>query len=320
MGTADRVVTPHTAAQRRTRQLGESVARLAATQHGVFAVEQLGAIGVTRHELAALGWVRRLHRGVYVVGRSPITVHGRWMAAVLAVGPDAVLFGRSACAALGMAADDPRAVHLACPRTLRRRPGLRLHRVELGPHEIGEVEDIPCSEPNRAIADFAATATRRELEQALDAAAYARTLSLPALEAYAGARRRGSRALAEALASHRPGTTATHSEMEERFLALCDRYGLPRPECNVPHTLPSGRRIRIDALYRDARLAIELDGRGGHAHHKAFRLDRERDRGLTLQGLRPLRYTYADVTAHAARTAAEVGALVECVVMPRSAA
>ena len=295
------------------------VVALAEAQHGVLAGYQALALGVTRAELRGLGWLRPIHRDVYAVRGRPLGDQGRWMAAVLAVGEDTHLFGRSACAALGMAEDDPRHVHVACPRGVPPREGIQPHRLMLEPVETGSIWDIRCCEPNRAIADFAATATRRELERALDQAAYDGTLSLDALDTYAASSRRGSRALMEVLGEHKPGTTITRSEMEELFLALCDRFGLPRPEMNVRHVLPNGRHIRIDALYAQAALAIELDGRGGHAHVKAFRKDRERDRGLLLQGLRPIRYTYADLTRNAAQTASEVATLIEIeVVVPQT--
>ena len=35
------------------------------------------------------------------------------------------------------------------------------------------------------------------------------------------------------LSLYTAGSTVTRSEMEERFLALCDSYGLPRPEVNT---------------------------------------------------------------------------------------
>lgn len=300
--------------ERRSRAVAEVVTALAARQHGVVGHRQILAAGVTEDELHGLGWLRPVHRGVSKLGRGVMTADGRWLAAVLAIGDDAFLAARSACAAVGLAHDDRRVVHLGCPRAVRRRAGIRVHVVE---REVRDVRGIPCCEPNQALADLAATATRRELERALDEAAYLRLLDLPRLEALAATSRRGARALREVLAAHRPGSTVTRSEMEERFVALVDRSGLPRPDVmNQPHVLPTGRPIRIDARYGD--LAIELDGRGGHAHVKAFRADRERDRGLVAQGLRPVRFTHADLTAHAARTVRELAALIDIDVSRRT--
>ena len=42
------------------------------------------------------GRLHRLHHGVYAIGHAKVTREGRWRAAVLACGPDAVLSHRDA--------------------------------------------------------------------------------------------------------------------------------------------------------------------------------------------------------------------------------
>ena len=286
--------------------MADAVLALAAGQHGVVAHRQLAARGISAREIEGLAWLLPLHRGVSFVGAGAPPRDAELIAAVLAVGEGAVLYGRSAAEALGLARGIEGVVHVAFPRKARDRPGIRTHLVTLLPDEAGSVSGIPVTEPNRTIADFAAEATRRELERAIDQAAYDGTLSVSKLQTYAQRRARGSKLLRQVLADHDPGSTITESELEELFLALVDAYGLPRPRCNVRHTLPGGRHIRIDAVYAVAGLAIELDGRDAHTRARDFERDRERDRGLTLQGLRPLRYVYADLTRHAARTAGEI--------------
>ena len=76
------------------RSLWELVAR----QHGVLATWQLLAAGISRAQIARLvtrGWLRPVHRGVYLAG----PIHGplaRLSAATLAVGDHALLSHRSA--------------------------------------------------------------------------------------------------------------------------------------------------------------------------------------------------------------------------------
>src|SRR5258706_16040131 len=77
------------------------VAEVAARQHGVVTTAQLRDLGlvseaVTRRVRA--GRLHRLYRGVYAVGHTNVSQHGRWLAAVLACGPGAVLSHRSAAA------------------------------------------------------------------------------------------------------------------------------------------------------------------------------------------------------------------------------
>ena len=50
----------------------------------------------------AKGRLHRIYRGVYAVGRAELTQEGRWMAAVLACGPDAYLSHNSNAQLMGM--------------------------------------------------------------------------------------------------------------------------------------------------------------------------------------------------------------------------
>lgn len=78
-----------------------AVAALARSQWGVVTRPQMLGLGLgegaVRHRLRAHR-LRRLHRGVYAVGHDALRAEGRWMAAVLACGPGAVLGFRSGAA------------------------------------------------------------------------------------------------------------------------------------------------------------------------------------------------------------------------------
>src|SRR4051794_33676946 len=76
-------------------------AELAALQHGVISHGQLLALGLGLGPIKyrmRVGRLHVIHRGVYAVGHSRLTVRGRWMAAVLAFGEGALLSHRSAAA------------------------------------------------------------------------------------------------------------------------------------------------------------------------------------------------------------------------------
>jgi hypothetical protein len=124
-------------------------------------------------------------------------------------------------------------------------------------------------------------------------------------------RRPGSRKLRALLGRAGLSMRLPRSVLEERFLALCDRAGLPRPELNCPYTLPDGSEIAIDACWRSAGLAVELDSKGFHSSWSAQVRDRRRDSQLTLAGLKPLRFTDADLTGANGR--ATMGLLRELV-------
>ena len=104
------------------------------------------------------------------------------------------------------------------------------------------------------------------------------------------------------LSHYTAGTTPTRSQLEERFLQLCDNHGLPRPETN---TRING--IEVDFVWRDARLIVEVDGYAFHRSPAAFERDRERDVILTVAGWRVMRFTHAQITRRPAWVAAAIG-------------
>jgi hypothetical protein len=87
------------------RPRDRAIAVLASRQHGVVARRQLEQLGLERgaiqHRLAD-GRLHRIHVGGYAVGHGAISPYGRWMAAVLACGPRAVLSHASAAALWGL--------------------------------------------------------------------------------------------------------------------------------------------------------------------------------------------------------------------------
>lgn len=102
--------------------------------------------------------------------------------------------------------------------------------------------------------------------------------------------RRGVATLRAILADADIGATITRSQLEERFLAFIDRYGLPRPICNQPLIL-KGREFQPHCMWPNHRLIVELDSRTFHETAVAFEDDRERDRILQAAGWRVIRVT-----------------------------
>src|SRR5690348_4083356 len=85
----------------RTRGADWAIAELAKRQHGVVSPGQsirLELKGAANGRRLRAGRLHRLHPGVYAVGHRSLMRHGRWMAAVLASGTDAVLSHWSAAA------------------------------------------------------------------------------------------------------------------------------------------------------------------------------------------------------------------------------
>ncbi|HUG41180.1 MAG TPA: type IV toxin-antitoxin system AbiEi family antitoxin domain-containing protein [Longimicrobiales bacterium] len=268
---------------------------LAAPQHGVVARAQLVAAGVPAHGIDHRlrdGRLEGLFRGVY---RVPAPLAGRYereMAAVLACGHDALLSHRSATAVwtlLPAVAGEP--VEEVSMRGTYRVPGpsVRVHRVtRLDAADRTVAHGIPITTPARTIVDIAATATARELEQAL-AVAERDGLATPDEVARALARRpgrRGAGILRALLDSAEPPAFA-RSEAEELLLALVRSAGLPAPRTNV---IVCG--FEVDFLWSAAGLVVEIDGFEFHRSREAFERDRRRDADLMTAGYRVMRVTW----------------------------
>ena len=263
------------------------VAELAARQHGVVAHSQLIALGFSRpgvQRRLRAGRLHSLHRGVYSVGHRLLSMNGRWMAAVLSCGDDALLSHRTAAALWQMLPSTGGQIDVTAS-TRRRRPGVVVHE---GHHDDRTVvEGIPVTTVARTLLDLAEAAPAR-LERALEAAERMGFFDLRKVESLMDRNpgRRGSRVLEAALDSYRD-PSLTRSELERRFLRLCRRAGLPAPATNI---WIAGQEV--DAVWCGKRLAVELDSHEFHRTRAAFERDRVRDGDLQLAGYRVLRVTH----------------------------
>jgi Transcriptional regulator, AbiEi antitoxin len=229
-----------------------AVAELAGRQHGVVARAQLEALGFSRTEIqgrVARRWLHRVHRGVYAVGHLALTRNGLFMAAVLACGDGAALSHFSAAVLWGIL-DVGGPVHVTAERQRTCR-GVVVHHGPLQGERLRR-EGIVVTTPARTLVDLADVVTRRRtLERAFDEAEY---LRLDWQSAAPRPGRRGSGLLASVLAAHEPGSTRTLSELEELFLAFCDKHGFRRPEVNS--SIEGSRRARERDPIRDAELQL----------------------------------------------------------------
>jgi hypothetical protein len=223
------------------------------------------------------------------------------MAAIMAYGDTAVLSHATAAAAWDLRPTQGGAIHVtvAGHGGRKRRAGIRLHRsATIEPEDTTTNCGIPITTPARTVVDLARTLKGRPLEQALDLAdqrglvdfAELRTRSIPP-------------SLQAVLSLYTAGSTVTRSEMEERFLALCDEHGLPRPDVN---TRIEGSEV--DFVWWDARLIVEVDGYRYHRSPTSFETDRERDVVLVVAGWQVLRFTWTQITRRPAWVARAVAA------------
>jgi very-short-patch-repair endonuclease len=201
------------------------------------------------------------------------------MAAVLACGDGAVLSHTSAGELWGMLRarrpPSPAAVEVEVHVTVateagrRARAGITVHRSRtLDAGQTTRRHNIPVTTPSRTLTDLRRILSQQQFAAALREAEF---LKLPIEQ------------------SLEPDHT--RSELETRFLALCRRHRLPKPEVNIlagPFT--------VDFLWPERGLVVEVDGWDSHGTRSAFEADRERDTQLKLLGYDVVRFTWRQLT------------------------
>jgi very-short-patch-repair endonuclease len=266
------------------------VVAFARGQHGVVSSGQVARAGLgaqwIRNRIRS-GWLRRLHRGAYLVG--PLeSEHSRHMAAALVTGgvvssyPAAVLWDWRP------PAEGP--VDVVVPRKIRNRPGIRIHIATLHPSDISRRHGIPVTSAARTLLDLAANSPAGELAEVIDEAYLQRRVSAHSLSEQF--RRypahRGRAALQKAM---QLDSKLTRFKAERLMLALVRKARLPEPETNV-HIGP----WEADLPWRDRHLVVEFDSYAFHSSRSSFERDRRKDRELQALGYTVLRFTWRELT------------------------
>lgn len=288
--------------------MSQSAWQLAHEQYGVVARRQLIALGFTddaiRHRIER-GRLRPIWRSVYAVGRPELTRHGRWMAAVLACGTDALLSHETAAALWGIRRSEAAFIAVSVsPRTFRRYRGIRIHRRALPTADCTSHVRIPVTTPARTLIDLGVTLPAGALEAAINGADKLGLIDPDLLRETAG-KRRGCPGVAAVKTVLDERTFAlTESELERRFLRLIQRARLPQPL-----TQQRVNGFRVDFYWPDLRLIVETDGLRYHRTAAQQSRDRIRDQAHAAAGFTALRFTYAQVRYEPERVIATLQAV-----------
>jgi very-short-patch-repair endonuclease/predicted transcriptional regulator of viral defense system len=266
---------------------------LAARQHRVVTTAQLAQSGLSKDAIAdrvRRGWLRRRHRGVYVVGplETPLTAA---MAAVAACGEGALLSHHPAAVLWGMRRPPAGDMHVTVSgRAVHARNGIQIHRANLHPRDITRKHGIPLTSPARTLLDLAVTLAQRELDRAVEEAEVQRRVSLHSLNEQFSRypSHRGTAALKSAI---RIDPAFTRREAERRMLELIRASRLPQPAVNAKLG-----DWEVDFLWSRHRLVVETDGYAFHSSRRAFERDRRKDQELQAAGYRVIRFTWRQIT------------------------
>ncbi len=275
---------------------------IARTQQGMITRAQLREVGVSDSLVRYRAHVRRftrLHQGVYSLHPPPYTREQRWLAAVLACGPDAVLSDLTAATLWGVTEVTPREIHVTCGRR-RIRPGLVVHKREVDPVDRKIRNGIPCTCMARVLIDVAAQLDEDGLEQLLVAAESMSLLNRKRLdellEAHAG--RPGTARLSRVAAL---APILTRSELERIMVSILRQWKLPSPIGNHPIAV-EGEVITVDFCWPEFGLVIETDGRRYHDGWEAAETDRSRDQLLAIAGWQVIRFTHSQLKSQRKRS------------------
>lgn len=270
------------------------MSELATAQHGVVSRRQLIGLGLSPS--AVDGWVKEkrlcpVQRSVYAVGHEAFGPLTRVMAAVLALGDGAVASHRTAAMLWSLLPDARTTIDVTVPTRRRGRAGVAVHTSCLAATDLTTIDGVPVTSPARTLLDIAETVSARQLERAIEESERAGLFDLAALEDVMdrGIGRRGLGRLRAALAHLHP-TGLSRSELERRFMELVKQAGLPLPSQNV-----NLHGYEVDAVWKDQRIVVELDGYEYHRTRTAFERDRQRDARLQAAGWRVLRFSWRQV-------------------------
>lgn len=272
-----------------------------AAHHGCVDRDELDRAGVTRHQLARWVAQSRLERSaprVWRVVGSPDMWEQRLTIALLALGSAAAVSHWAAAQLHGLdrAPRDPVEFlvpeghhHVAIDYTAHRSSSIH-------PTDVLTVNGFRTTSATRTILDIANTPVdRARLAALMDSAVHLHLTAPEAirrrLETLRGPGRAGVRLVDELLLD-----AGGHTMLERAFLRLMRLEGLPRPTPQVVFHRDGERLARVDFVFREWSIVVEVTGRQGHSSPSERARDAQRRNELQDVGVRVIEYTYEHVT------------------------
>lgn len=258
---------------------------------------------ITRRMIEGAVLAGRLHRehvDVFRMSATPLSMRGRHWAALLAVGPGALLSHITAAIVWGLLnpALSGRIVHVSAARHLRSRPGIAVHECVLDPRDVRQHRGLAVTSLGRTVLDCAATesfATTEALMLQLFTLHKGHVRAVRATVARSGGHRGVGivTKLLNQMASD-PGSGDFRSRLETRFWEVLRpfRARLPPYVRNQPIRGSDGTFYECDIVFAPQRVIVELDSRAFHDNDPRFDADRRRDQRLVAAGWKVLRITW----------------------------
>ncbi|HEX3615031.1 MAG TPA: type IV toxin-antitoxin system AbiEi family antitoxin domain-containing protein, partial [Solirubrobacteraceae bacterium] len=270
------------------------VHRFASGQGGHVTRDQLVAAGLSNRTIDR--WVKhqqlvRVYRGVYAVGHlqsNPINAaHG----ALLAGGDRCALAGGCGLVLWGVWRYWPKRLEIVLAGD-RRPTGLIVYRsATLLQRDITTLQGLRVTSAARTMLDNAERLTPKQLARAINELRLRDVLTIDQLADVLA--RNPTHPAVTLLQPHLEFAQPepTRSGLEDMFLPLLRKHGLPTPEINVQVV-----GYRVDAYFPEHCLIVELDGWKHHRTRERFLEDRRQDFAiLAATGIPTVRLPYDDV-------------------------
>jgi very-short-patch-repair endonuclease len=268
-----------------TRDL--ALAARAARNGGVVTTSDLRACGFSKAAITAAkrrGVLTGWGRGVWLVG--PLTDEVTEARAAMLALPHGTLgfAGAAQLAQFGPIAPPPLDVIVA-PDRHGERTGVRIHRIDLTRRDVQRFEGLRCTAPAVTLVHLARTLAPLPYERAVQEAFAKRLTDAKRLE-QALDRHRGGRGTARLRRMLELGVDDLRSRAERALRQWIHQAGLPLPIFNA-----EVGRWRVDALWPDHDLAVEINGHAAHSSPWAHDRDHRKEQFLQSRGLTTRRFT-----------------------------
>lgn len=265
------------------------IAGFTAKQYGLIARWQALGVGITDRLLQNRienGALIHVHDGVYRLRGVPFTQELRWLAAVLAGGPEAWLSHRAGAAFHGYEVRFPKPEITIAHERECEIDGVTAHRTRRR-HDVITVRGIPVTTKARTALDCAAVMTpsafREMLEHAVTDGIVTVEALLAVLQHRGGRGVDGTVMMRDTLASGFVDARI-QKRLELLVARIIDSCRVPKPVRQHRLVCDDGREVFLDNAWPDRKLAIEAIGLRWHGDRKQFVKTRLRARSIRSSG------------------------------------
>lgn len=277
---------------------------LAATQEGLLSAADLTGASVSaqqRRWQIDRGWIEPIAPRVYRIAGAPDTHRQRLRAGLLSLGERSWVSFEAAAALHGLDRSDRSAVEFTIERyQVRSQLGWTVHTTKfVAPLDTVVVEGFRAMSATRTVLDLAlARSSRRRVEAAFDSAVRL-GLSHPTVLEERLRTLRGSGRWGVSMIERILPDSGGHSPLERSFLRIVREADLPRPATQIVQRSATGRHVaRVDFLFEQYRLIVEVSGRLGHVSDAERANDARRRNELQDLGFTVIEYTSTHIWEH----------------------